>query len=159
MFEAPDGSRFSPAEPPSQNDIEAAERALGFALPIPLVELYFKYGNGGFGPGYGVIGVEGGHSYADSKLDLVGVYQEQVAWHVGEDNVPWPKGLLLLCHYGCGLYSCVMSLEEGCPVYLWTCDEFPELDVYPFEGHEIKLESESFEIWVSSWEEAQRPHL
>jgi len=106
MFKAPDGSTFSPALPPDRNEILKAESELGFVLPRPLVDLYQSYGNGGYGPGYGVIGIAGGHKDADGRLDLVSRYKAQVELYSQEDDIPWPVGLLPICNYGCGLYSC-----------------------------------------------------
>ena len=37
------------------------ERELGFKLPPLLRALYQQLGNGGFGPGYGLVGASGGH--------------------------------------------------------------------------------------------------
>src|SRR5512134_2461662 len=42
--------------------IEAAETAIGFRMPDLLRRLYLEIGNGGFGPGYGLVGVEGGYA-------------------------------------------------------------------------------------------------
>jgi hypothetical protein len=41
-------------------EIKQAEAMLGTRLPAPLRNLYLRIGNGGFGPGYGVLGLEGG---------------------------------------------------------------------------------------------------
>jgi hypothetical protein len=43
--------------------VEATEKELGFRLPSLLSQLYTEVANGGFGPGYGIYGLEGG--YAD----------------------------------------------------------------------------------------------
>ncbi len=40
--------------------LDAAEAELGFALPALLRRLYLEVENGGFGPGAGLLGVEGG---------------------------------------------------------------------------------------------------
>jgi len=158
IFCAPDGSKFSPAQPPSRETLKRAEMALGFSLPPPLVDLYLCFGNGGYGPNYGVIGIAGGHKDADGRLDLVARYKKQVALFSDEDDAPWPLGLLPVCNHGCGMYSCVSTKEKNFPVYLWTCDEFPaELKDGKFEGQEIKLEAKSFESWVSSWPDSQKP--
>jgi hypothetical protein len=41
--------------------IALAEVALRYSLPTLLRRLYLEVGNGGFGPGYGVLGLQGGH--------------------------------------------------------------------------------------------------
>ena len=53
----------------SRNLIESAETVFGFSLPPLLRECYLEIGNGGFGPGLGLIGVEGG--YASDFGDIV----------------------------------------------------------------------------------------
>ena len=42
------------------DQIARAEHDLGFPLPPLLKELYLRVGNGGYGPGYGLIGTTGG---------------------------------------------------------------------------------------------------
>jgi hypothetical protein len=41
--------------------VEEAESVIGHRLPLSLMRLYLEVGNGGFGPGYGVFGLTGGH--------------------------------------------------------------------------------------------------
>ena len=45
----------------SANEVRLAEEHLGFAIPELLKSIYLNVANGGFGPGYGLIGVAGGH--------------------------------------------------------------------------------------------------
>lgn len=54
------GNRFRASPPASPAAVARAEAALGFALPTTLRAIYLDVANGGFGPGYGVMGVEGG---------------------------------------------------------------------------------------------------
>jgi hypothetical protein len=46
--------------------VEAAEKKMALSLPPLLRELYVNVGNGGFGPGYGIFGLEGG--YTDPQI-------------------------------------------------------------------------------------------
>src|SRR6476660_8954818 len=46
--------------PTTDTQLDAAEQTLHLTLPPFLRRLYTEIGNGGFGPGYGLIGVEGG---------------------------------------------------------------------------------------------------
>jgi hypothetical protein len=62
------GFAFPPA---TEEQIRATETRLGFALPPLLRDLYLSLANGGFGPGTGLRGVEGGykgayHQYNDA---------------------------------------------------------------------------------------------
>jgi hypothetical protein len=67
--------RFPPA-----TDLQLAEteRLLGFALPAALRGLYKEVANGGFGPGYGIVGAMGGArtSEGDRIADLYRIDRE-----------------------------------------------------------------------------------
>ena len=56
--------RFSdsarPAPPAGADELDAAEGRLGFALPESLRTVYSQVANGGFGPGYGLLGIGSG---------------------------------------------------------------------------------------------------
>ena len=56
---------FAPA---SEQQIRHTEQQLGFPLPQLLRHLYAEIANGGFGPGYGIIGVEDGYPGVNSRL-------------------------------------------------------------------------------------------
>src|SRR4030042_1292267 len=59
--------------PPTSNFVvEATEKELSFKLPPLLAQLYTQVANGGFGPGYGIYGLEGGYG------DPIPVPQEDV---------------------------------------------------------------------------------
>ena len=49
--------KLPPLKPASVDAVEAAERRFGHAFPSLLRRLYLEVGNGGFGPGYGIIGL------------------------------------------------------------------------------------------------------
>ena len=48
-----------PAPPASAGELAAAEAALGFCLPALLQAVYSQVGNGGFGPGRGLLPIHG----------------------------------------------------------------------------------------------------
>src|SRR4051794_36254641 len=54
------GFTFQARPPASEAAVRATERRLGFSLPETLRQIYLTVANGGFGPGYGVMGPEGG---------------------------------------------------------------------------------------------------
>jgi hypothetical protein len=64
--------RFAAYPPASGSVVEAAEASLGFRLPPLLNDLYTQVGNGGFGPGYGIFGLEGGYTDHDIINDFQG---------------------------------------------------------------------------------------
>lgn len=55
-------NRYPPA---TEEQLRQTEEMLGFALPLLLRSLYKQIANGGFGPGFGVIGAIGGFSLED----------------------------------------------------------------------------------------------
>jgi hypothetical protein len=60
-----------PLPPPvNRQAVTAAEDRLGFALPSLLARLWAEVANGGFGPGYGLFGLEGGHVDDASRQPL-----------------------------------------------------------------------------------------
>ncbi len=78
---------FPPVGPPI---IYRAEDALGMALPPFLSRLYREVANGGFGPGSGMVGLQGGHGDS-AGLTLVEVYK---LFRQVDEN--WPRSLLPL---------------------------------------------------------------
>jgi|SRR5579863_3603352 len=57
----------------SASAVADAERRLGFGLPSFLAQVYQEVGNGGFGPGSGVIGLPGGFP-SDGGKSIVELY-------------------------------------------------------------------------------------
>jgi hypothetical protein len=115
-------------QPVTASVLSQAERRLGFRLPPFLSEVYRKVGNGGFGPGYGLIGLPGG--YADEGRSIVELYQSYRAPAPNDPDWQWPEWLVPVCNWGCAIFSCVdsrsgavhtfdpNSLEPGVPMAL-----------------------------------------
>jgi hypothetical protein len=131
------------ASPVSETEICAAEEALGFRLPPLLRQLYLEIGNGGFGPGYGLIGVPSPATAATRQhfienfqrnsqrprddpnwwpaelvpvydFDIVETYGAFVAEKPDDPAWRWPRMLLPACHLGCGMYECIdCSTRDG----------------------------------------------
>jgi hypothetical protein len=51
-----DAGAADPHPPTTAAQVDTAEEALGFAIPPILRRLYTEVANGGFGPGYGLVG-------------------------------------------------------------------------------------------------------
>jgi hypothetical protein len=85
--------------------IAAAEAEIGFALPPLLVRIYTEVGNGGFGPGHGLMLLAApGEADPDS---VAAVYRNFRAWS-------WPEKLLPLWDWGCAAWSCIdAATSEG----------------------------------------------
>ncbi len=100
------------APPPARPDeIHESEQALGFALPSALRQIYGLVANGGFGPGYGLLGLLGGAT--DEFGDTA------VTRYLADRQSPdmlWPEGLVPLCSWGDEITSCAEAFVEAAPV-------------------------------------------
>lgn len=118
-----DTAKYYP--PVSAAQLESAEKQIGFQLPPLIREIYLQVGNGGFGPDYGIIGLEGGHlsfkrhlvkSYFDfqsveSYLLSAGDYPEYLEW-------TWEKSYLAYNHRGCNIHTVVDCASPHLQIYL-----------------------------------------
>lgn len=143
----PDGTSCKLSKPTSNDAILSVENEFGFKLPELLKEIYSQIGNGGFGPGYGVMGIPGGFT-DDQGEDILSLYKSYRKSDPEDDTWAWPKGLVPICHWGCVVYSCVHCLENEIPIY------FADIGVKdpgePMESILIKHKS-SFEEWIRAW--------
>jgi hypothetical protein len=97
--------------------MQAAERGIGFKLPPLLRAIYLKVGNGGFGPEYGIVGVRGGAKLEGCTLETC--YQKMIELEKENKVWRWPRRLLPLANYGCGMWSCVDCAYAKLPMILW----------------------------------------
>ncbi|MEW1718525.1 SMI1/KNR4 family protein [Streptomyces sp. NPDC093109] len=119
-------------EPLGPAAIARAEAALGFALPPLLAGLYTRVGDGGFGPGYGLLPLEG----------AVTAYAEQRAG--GDDDWGWPEGVLPLADWGCGMLACVDCRSEDAAVLLFE----PNAD---FVESAWYVDTAGLDAWLRGW--------
>src|SRR5215510_6467043 len=68
--------------------------------------IYIEIGNGGFGPGYGLIGLTNGAPDDIGKI-APEIYNQLRSADRDDPNWKWPHGLLPICHWGCAILSCV----------------------------------------------------
>jgi hypothetical protein len=126
--------------PVTTEDIAAAESRLGFELPALLRRIYTEIGNGGFGPGYGLVGLGGGHDgWVGGDLESLYVSNRQ--------NPPggiaeWPEKVLPVCTWGCDIYSCLDCSKPDAPVLVYWGGEH----VLGYEGLEITMETADGEV-------------
>jgi hypothetical protein len=92
--------------PATIESIKSAEAKIGFALPSLLVEIYRQVGNGGFGPGYGLIGLEDG-ARDDLGNCVVDLFLQNKQHNIQDHFWNWPDRLIPICHWGCAIYSCI----------------------------------------------------
>jgi len=133
-----------PYPPVPVERVQQAELKLGFQLPPLLVRLYVEVGNGGFGPGYGLFGLEGGFTDDDTNLTMPDLY---LSWaHPTPGPLPlglpppWPKKLIPICDWGCSMMSCInCSAREGGKM------------VFVSDGIQRTPEKLTFDQWMEDW--------
>ena len=148
--QATDLSDREPYPPTAPEHIAAAEAILGFRLPPILVRLYLEVGNGGFGPAYGLAGVDGCGA-DEGRNDLVALFQGQRSASWQEAFPRWPERILRIAYFGCGMHAAIDRGQVGDPVYLFEPsvedeEQFPNALV-PFER--------GLEPWLRAWADGE----
>jgi len=84
---------------------------LGRSLPPLLRAAYLRVGDGGFGPGYGLLPL-----FADDNTDgdesVVSLYQSFSLADPEDPGWQWPVQLVPFCDWGCAIRSCVDCSSE-----------------------------------------------
>jgi len=83
-----------------------AEQEIGFTFPALLTRLYTEVGNGGFGPGYGFLGVQGGKTDG-AGCDIVRATRRFRASATRGRQWNWPNGVVPLIEWGNAVYTCL----------------------------------------------------
>lgn len=91
------------APPASSQAVERAEKALGCRLHHLHRRLFQEVGNGGFGPGDGLLGLPGGRLDADGR-SVLELRHALFADSAGEGV---PTHVVPLCDWGGGTWSCI----------------------------------------------------
>lgn len=140
--------------PVTEEELAQAETQLGFPLPRLLRRIYLEVGNGGFGPGYGLLPLnELPPNVGPDTASLVAEYQgmrafsqQDIEEYFAEDEEKptlWPEHVLILCDWGCNIYSCL------------DCSP-PELPIFRMDSNENflvewALEAPSLQQWLERW--------
>jgi hypothetical protein len=132
-----------PSEPP---DFASDERRLGFALPPLMKQIYKEIGNGGFGPGYGLIGVSNRVPDYDGRI-VPANYELFRASSTDEPNWNWPEGLLPVCDWGCAIRSCVDCADPNFRMRIFD----PNVHDGDDWADSFFEESPSFKTWIAAW--------
>jgi hypothetical protein len=144
----PFGNTRAPAPTATYAGIAADEQALGFALPPLLKRLYVKVGNGGWGPGYGLLGLTGGAKDDLGQTAVQGYLSKRVWSPSDEPGWRWPAGLLPLCHWGCAIYSCIDCTKPTFPVVAFDPNG---RDAYSSWSEALFPECDGFDHWIALW--------
>ena len=135
----PDSHLYPPA---SDQEIEAAELTLGFALPPLLKAIYREVGNGGQLLGPGLYGLPGGYD-AKNHADIVVSSQDMAA------HLKWWKQFIVVCDQGCSMCSCVDCTDSDFAVYRWDGNALENSSPADEATEDLwALEANTFEEWI-----------
>src|SRR5262245_3654603 len=137
----------APAPAATRASIAADEQTLGFTLPPLLKRLYLEVGNGGWGPGYGLLGLTGG-AKDDLGTTAVQSYFSRRQQEAADHTWHWPTGLLPLCHWGCAIYSCIDCAQPSFPMVVFDPNGH---DAYNDWSEALFPECEGFDQWIGLW--------
>ncbi len=136
-------------EPASTEAVEEAEKSLDFALPPFLKRVLLEIGNGGFGPGRGLLGVGGGAT-DEHGSSLVDLYDSLSADNPDDPGWRWPQHLVPICCWGDSTYSCVDCSLPGGQVVTFDADSYhPGADL----ARLLEPLDMTVEQWLRAWAE------
>ncbi len=124
--------------------VAEAEATIGQPLPPLLRRLYLEVANGGVGPGYGILGLRGGHR-DDTRRTSLDLYRQA---HEGPEAW-WPflaPSLLPICHWGCAIYSFIDCSAVDGPMWGWDPNPGPTDETALFPSY-VGL-GEWLEKWI-----------
>lgn len=155
--------RFDFAFPPAtEEQVQATETRLGFALPPLLRNLYLQVANGGFGPGTGFPGVKGGYQGLYHRYDgslwaykapttsfSYTIYQEQAARSAARGYLPHMR-----VPAGEGLEQLLPLGDLGCCQDIGVDGQERMFLMAPTENNDIYSLRQlpwTFETWLWRW--------
>lgn len=143
------------------------EQGHNISLPEDYRNFILRFGNGGCGPGYGLLKLENGiydlptnrtqseiitlsNSFRFSKYwNFEEHSNDSEEWEEEYDNIKWTDGMLRICHLGSAAYLnlVITGKERG---NVWIDDRSSEGGIYP-NNHYSKKEKYDFLSWYSDW--------
>jgi hypothetical protein len=103
-------------------------------------------GNGGFGPGYGLVGLDSGPTIYDG--DLVGHYLELIHNGPSPPYHPWPPQFITICDWGCNMTSELDWTDPNTAVFFFDGNHYePE---QPWQTA-MTPEAPSLYAWFEKW--------
>lgn len=127
--------------------IARTEELLGFDLPTFWRDLYTLVGNGGFGPGYGIVGALGGHTTAHNE-NIASLYRLWRSVHGTPDEPEWPERVVPVCDWGSAIWSCLDCRRAEPRIIVSDCGRFlspADRAMQPATSHS------SPESWLDAW--------
>jgi hypothetical protein len=108
--------------------------------------IYQEIGNGGFGPGYGLIGVSNGVPDYDG-MTVPAIYELFRGSSTDEPDWNWPERLLPVCDWGCAIRSCVDCADPNFRMRIFD----PNVHDGDDWADSFFEESPNFETWITAW--------
>jgi hypothetical protein len=133
------------AEPPASVEVVAHfEAELGHSLPSLLRRLYLEVANGGFGPSYGVLGLDGGH--------VDDLHRTAADWwrDTPEDRTSDGAPALRVLHRGCAIYNLIDLTTPDARI--WVRD--PNRDA----GEDLYDDGQTLGDLLGSWLNQRQSH-
>ena len=113
--------------------------------------MLLEIGNGGFGPGRGILGVRGGAT-DEHGSSLVELYDGLSATNPEEPRWRWPEQLVPICTWGDATYSCVDCSRPGGHVVIYDANSYrPGADL----AHFLVPQDLTLDAWLRAWAEGE----
>lgn len=144
--------------PLDMRQVPFIEAILGFALPPQLLDLYQRVGNGGYGPGYGLMAVKptDRSSFGGNAVAVLLLLRDVSSEADDPPPRPWPLGLLPIVHRGCSLYTGIDCLDLDLPVLTFDADG-PDADAERPVREVMEPTGLGFAEWLRRWSMFESP--
>jgi len=136
--------------PASASDFRRAETLVGCTLSPAITHIYSAVANGGFGPGYGLVGIGGGRPGFSNWRGQRHCEEEYVNLRQNDAGFNWPVHLLPLCDWGCGIYSCADASQPDAPIFSAFGDA-----LYDDPPHAVMPANCNFAGWLRAWADGE----
>jgi hypothetical protein len=130
--------------------LQQAEQRLGFQLPSLLRKLYLEVGNGGFGPGYGLIGLPGGATLYGQ--DMASLYLQDIFEPPPAPYRAWPRRFMMIGNWGCNITSVMDLADEQFAIFRFWGDRYEPEEVWESV---MTPGAPSLHVWFADWVQSE----
>ncbi|WP_306366329.1 SMI1/KNR4 family protein [Nocardiopsis sp. CC223A] len=130
-----------PLKPVEEEAVKECEEHLGRPLPPLLRRCYLELGDGGFGPGYGLLPLWD----PENGVSVMDAFRQREGWP--REWRPMADSLLTLCDWGCGIESLVDCRNPSGG--MWAIDPNSALGDDP--GVMLFPQEFTFPEWMRRW--------
>src|SRR6185437_14415030 len=146
--------------PATEEQAQAAEMKMGRPLPSLLRDLYLQIANGGFGPSYGLLGLEDGYQCEESTIIVETLLHEddkERGLFFDEEEIQ-ATGFFTFYEHGplpsARPFGCIRLSDDGCALYSWLHLDSQRVFQSGYWGNNqmrYKLMASSLEEWFETW--------